>query len=215
MTEPPAIPTIAALHAAYAAGLDPGRVIAESYRRIAAADDPGIFIALVPEAEALAAAGALGAFDPAGRPLWGVPFAVKDNIDLAGLPTTAACPDYAYRPTASAAAVTRLVAAGAIPIGKTNLDQFATGLVGVRIAVSGVRATRSTPPRAGRVELGFGGRGRRGLVPLRPGTDTAGSGRVPAGINNIVGLKPSLRRGLDAAGSCRPAARSIASRSWR
>ncbi len=119
------------LRAAYAAGLDPRETVREVYRRIAAAADPGIFITPVPEADALAAAEALGPYDTA-KPLYGVPFAVKDNIDVAGLPTTAACPDYAYAPTEDATAVARLKAAGAIVIGKTNLDQFATGLVGVR-----------------------------------------------------------------------------------
>ncbi len=99
-------PTIPDLHAAYAGGLDPRTVVAEAYRRLAAVADPGIFLALVPEEEALAAAAALGAFDPAGKPLWGVPFAVKDNIDVAGLPTTAACPDFAFTPAETAHAVT-------------------------------------------------------------------------------------------------------------
>src|ERR1700733_4242490 len=110
----PAVYTVAELHARYRAGLDPATVIAETYRRIAAADDPGIFISLVPEAAALAAARALGRFDARDKPLWGVPFAIKDNIDFAGLPTTAACPDFAYQPAASAPAVARLIAAGAI-----------------------------------------------------------------------------------------------------
>ncbi len=95
----PPFPTIPLLHAAYADGRDPRTVVAEAYRRLAAVDDPGIFLALVPEAEALAQAAALPPFDPVSRPLWGVPFAVKDNIDVAGLPTTAACPDFAYTPT--------------------------------------------------------------------------------------------------------------------
>ncbi|NJM35116.1 MAG: allophanate hydrolase, partial [Rhodomicrobium sp.] len=122
---------ISRLHAAYAKGLSPAEVIDAIYSQIAAADDPGIFIALVEPAQARAAAAALGTYDLA-RPLWGVPFAVKDNIDVAGMPTTAGCPDFAYVPKASATCVDLLLAAGAILIGKTNLDQFATGLVGVR-----------------------------------------------------------------------------------
>ena len=110
----PPFPTIPVLHAAYAAGQDPRTVVAEAYRRLAAVDDPGIFLALVPEEVAQAAAAALPPFDPGVMPLWGVPFAVKDNIDVAGLPTTAACPDYAYTPTETAPAVARLQAAGAI-----------------------------------------------------------------------------------------------------
>jgi allophanate hydrolase len=128
----PPFPTIPLLHAAYADGLDPRAVVTAAYRRIAEVDDPGIFLALVPEADAQAAAAALPPFDPVSMPLWGVPFAVKDNIDVAGLPTTAACPDFAYSPAETAPAVARLLAAGAILIGKTNLDQFATGLVGLR-----------------------------------------------------------------------------------
>jgi allophanate hydrolase len=183
--------TILALHAAYAGGLDPRRVIAETYRRIAAADDPGIFISLVPENEAQTAAASLGRFDPAARPLWGVPFAIKDNIDLAGLPTTAACPEFAYRPQASAASVARLVAAGAIPVGKTNLDQFATGLVGLRTPYGAPRNPFDPAIVPGGSSSGSAVAVARRLVPFALGTDTAGSGRVPAGLNNIVGLKPT------------------------
>jgi len=183
--------TIPALHTAYAGGLDPRRVIAETYRRIAAADDPGIFISLVPEAEALVAAASLGRFDPEAKPLWGVPFAIKDNIDLAGLATTAACPAFAYRPQASAVAVARLVAAGAIPVGKTNLDQFATGLVGLRTPYGAPRNPFDPAMVPGGSSSGSAVAVARRLVPFALGTDTAGSGRVPAGLNNIVGLKPT------------------------
>ncbi len=120
------------LHAAYAAGLTSDAVVAEVYRRIEALGDPGIFISTVPELTAREAAKALPPFDPVAKPLWGVPFAVKDNIDAAGLPTTAACPDFGCVAETDAEVVARLKAAGAIVIGKTNLDQFATGLVGVR-----------------------------------------------------------------------------------
>ncbi len=191
MTDPPAAPTIAALHAAYAAGLDPARVIADTYRRIAGAGDPGIFISLAPEDEALAAVRALGPFDPQAKPLWGLPFAIKDNIDFAGLPTTVACPDFAYRPTASAPAVTRLIAAGAVPIGKTNLDQFATGLVGLRTPYPAPRNPFDPAIVPGGSSSGSAVAVARGLVAFALGTDTAGSGRVPAGLNNIVGLKPT------------------------
>ena len=129
---------------------------------------------------------------PQGKPLHGVPFVVKDNIDVAGLPTTAACPAFAYRPTKSAFVVERLERAGAIVIGKTNLDQFATGLVGVR-------SPYGVPRNALRADLIPGGSSSgsatavgAGLVPFSLGTDTAGSGRVPAALNGIVGLKPSL-----------------------
>lgn len=183
--------TISALHQRYTAGLDPAEAVAETYRRIEAADDPGIFISLVPECEAVAAALALGRFDPQSKPLWGVPFAIKDNIDLAGLPTTAACPAYAYRPAASAPAVARLVAAGAIPIGKTNLDQFATGLVGVRTPYPAPRNPFDPEIVPGGSSSGSAVAVARGIVPFALGTDTAGSGRIPAGLNNIIGLKPS------------------------
>lgn len=188
----PAFPTLAALHAAYADGLSPEAVIAETYRRIAAVADPGIFLALVPEAEALVAARALGPFDPVAKPLWGLPFAVKDNVDVAGLPTTAACPDFAYSPEATAPAVTRLLAAGAVLIGKTNLDQFATGLVGVRTPYPAPRNAFDPGMVPGGSSSGSAVAVAQGLVTFALGTDTAGSGRVPAGLNNIVGLKPSL-----------------------
>jgi allophanate hydrolase len=176
------------------------------YARIEAIGDPAIFItlrdmnAVHAEADALARRGDL-------LPLHGVPVAVKDNIDVAGLPTTAACPAFAYTPERDAAAVARLRAAGALIIGKTNLDQFATGLVGAR-------SPYGTPRNALRPDLIPGGSSSgsavavaRGIVPLALGTDTAGSGRVPAGLNNIVGLKPSL--GLVPASGVVPACRSL------
>jgi allophanate hydrolase len=183
---------IARLHAAYAEGLSPVDVVRSVYRRITAADDPGIFIATVEQEAALAAAGALGAFDPAARPLWGVPFAVKDNIDVAGMETTAACPAFAYVAEASAPCVDLLLAAGAILIGKTNLDQFATGLVGVRSPYPIPRNAMDASLVPGGSSSGSAVAVARGLVSFALGTDTAGSGRVPAGLNNIVGLKPSL-----------------------
>jgi len=183
--------TIGDLHERYAAGLDPAEAVAEVYRRIEGAGDPGIFLSLVPEREAAAAARALGRFDPTKYPLWGVPFAAKDNIDIAGLPTTAACPAYAYRPAESAPAVARLVAAGAIPIGKTNLDQFATGLNGLRTPYPAPRNPFDPQIVPGGSSSGSAVAVTRGIVPFALGTDTAGSGRVPAGLNNVVGLKPT------------------------
>ncbi|MHB2168865.1 allophanate hydrolase [Alsobacter sp. R-9] len=183
---------LAGLSAAYAAGLDPVDLVRDVYRRIAEADDPGIFITLVPEETAAAAARAL---DPAGRgrlPLWGVPFAVKDNIDVAGVPTTAACPDFASVPARSAPVVERLLASGAILIGKTNLDQFATGLVGVRSPYPVPRNAFDPAVVPGGSSSGSAVAVARGLVSFSLGTDTAGSGRVPAALNNLVGLKPSL-----------------------
>lgn len=188
----PSFPTITTLHSAYASGLDPREVIVETYRRLVALDDPGIFITLVPEAAASAAAAALGAFNPAAKPLWGVPFAVKDNIDVAGLPTTAACPAFAFRPAETAPAIARLLAAGAILIGKTNLDQFATGLVGVRTPYPAPRNALDAAIVPGGSSSGSAVAVAHGIVAFALGTDTAGSGRVPAGLNNVVGLKPSL-----------------------
>ncbi len=188
----PSFPTIEALHASYATGINPRRVIRDVYRRIDAAQDPGIFIAIAPEGAAAAAIAALGSFDPRLKPLWGIPFAVKDNIDVAGFPTTAGCPAFAYTPQATAPSVQRLLDAGAILIGKTNLDQFATGLVGVRTPYPVPRNSIDPAYVPGGSSSGSAVAVARGIVSFALGTDTAGSGRVPAGLNNIVGMKPSL-----------------------
>ncbi|CAI0968311.1 Glutamyl-tRNA(Gln) amidotransferase subunit A [Serratia quinivorans] len=124
-------------------------------------------------------------------PLFGVPFAVKDNIDVGGWPTTAACPEFAYQATADAAVVANLRAAGALVIGKTNLDQFATGLVGTRSPHGAVVNSFDGRYVSGGSSSGSASVVARGLTPFSLGTDTAGSGRVPAGFNNIVGLKPT------------------------
>ena len=181
----------ASLRAAYAKGLSPRAVIEMVLARLAASGDNGIFLHVASKTALLDEAQALGPFDPA-RPLWGIPFAVKDNIDVAGMPTTAACPEFAFQPERDAAVVALLRAAGAIPIGKTNMDQFATGL-------SGVRTPYPVPINPIDANLVPGGSSSgsavavaRGIVSFALGTDTAGSGRVPAGLNNIVGLKPSF-----------------------
>ncbi len=127
-------------------------------------------------------------------PLYGVPFAVKDNIDVAGLPTTAACPAFTYIPEVDATSVARLKAAGAIVLGKTNLDQFATGLVGTRSPYGAVPNSFKPDYVSGGSSSGSATSVAKGLVPFSLGTDTAGSGRVPAGFNNIVGLKPTKGR---------------------
>jgi len=184
--------TVEHLHEAYAGGVTPDAVIAEAYRRIRAVDDPGIFIHLADEDAVREAARGLGDFDPEARPLWGVPFAVKDNIDVAGLPTTAACPAFAYQAKEDAFVVRRLRQAGAIPLGKTNLDQFATGLVGVRTPIPVPRNALDPGLVPGGSSSGSAVAVAHGLVGFALGTDTAGSGRIPAGLNNIVGLKPSL-----------------------
>jgi allophanate hydrolase len=177
----------ASLHAAYAAGaLTPEALVERLLARHAALADPGIFLHLAP------AIPALPAFDPTRFPLWGIPVAVKDNIDVRGMPTTASCPGYSRMPDASAPAVERLVAAGAIILGKTNLDQFATGLVGVRTPHAVPRNARAADRVPGGSSSGSAVAVAQGLATLALGTDTAGSGRVPAALNGIVGLKPSI-----------------------
>lgn len=182
--------TIADLAIAYADGLSPVAVVDEAFARLAAADDPGIFLHMDPQA-ARAAARALGP-RPDGRPLWGIPFVVKDNIDVAGMPTTAACPDAAYLPETDAFVVARLREAGAIVLGKTNLDQFATGLVGVRTPGPVPRNALDPALVPGGSSSGSAVAVARGIAAFGLGTDTAGSGRVPAALNSIVGLKPTL-----------------------
>ncbi|RFA30949.1 allophanate hydrolase [Alkalilimnicola ehrlichii] len=140
-------------------------------------------------------------------PLYGIPFAVKDNIDVVGFDTTAACPAFGYRPDKDAAVVRKLKAAGAIPIGKTNLDQFATGLVGTRSPYGAVPNTFKPEVISGGSSSGSASVVARGLVPFSLGTDTAGSGRVPAGLNNVVGLKPT--KGLLSIDGVVPACRSL------
>ena len=141
------------------------------------------------------------------QPLYGIPFAIKDNIDLAQIPTTAACPDFAYTPSRSATVVERLMAAGAIPIGKTNLDQFATGLVGTRSPYGPCRNAFDPSYISGGSSAGSAVSVALSLVSFSLGTDTAGSGRVPAAFNNLVGLKPTC--GLLSARGVVPACRTL------
>jgi allophanate hydrolase len=185
----------------------PQDTVARTYRRIQAIDDPAVFISLRPQAEVEAEARSLAASGRTDLPLYGVPVAIKDNIDVAGLPTTAACPAYAYQPQQDAAAVARLRRAGALVIGKTNLDQFATGLVGVRSPYGVPRNPFNPAMIPGGSSSGSAVAVATGLVPLALGTDTAGSGRIPAGLNNIVGLKPSV--GLVPTAGVVPACRSL------
>ena len=184
--------SLPALHAAYAAGLTPAALLTALEARHAALDDPGIFLHRPAPEPLAAAAAALPPFDPGRFPLWGVPVAVKDNIDVAGMPTTAACAAYAHTPAESAPAVARLVAAGALIVGTTNLDQFATGLVGVRTPWPVPRNACAPDRVPGGSSSGSAVAVAQGLALLALGTDTAGSGRVPAGLNGIVGLKPSV-----------------------
>ncbi|HTR87982.1 MAG TPA: allophanate hydrolase [Reyranella sp.] len=182
------------LRAAYTAGtLTCRAVIDEVLSRIAAAGQDNVWISRLPDADLRQAASALdarrGEID--ALPLYGVPFAVKDNIDVAGMTTTAACPGFAYIPEASAEAVRQLVEAGAIMVGKTNLDQFATGLVGVRSPYGVPRNPFDAEFIPGGSSSGSAVAVSSGLVSFSLGTDTAGSGRIPAGFNNVVGLKPT------------------------
>ena len=185
--------TVAAILDAHRAGrLSPEQTVARSFARIRAHADPAVFITLRDEAEVTAEARALAREGKTARALYGVPIAVKDNIDVKGLPTTAACPAFAYEPGKDATAIARLKQAGALIIGKTNLDQFATGLVGLRSPYGSPRNPFDPKLIPGGSSSGSAVAVAAGLVPLALGTDTAGSGRVPAGFNNIVGLKPSL-----------------------
>ena len=200
--------TIAAIVAAHRAGIvTPAQTIARTYQRIRDHNDPALFISLRDEKDAVAEAERLSAKDAAGLPLYGVAVAVKDNIDALGFPTTAACPAFSYTPTHDSTAVERLRAAGAIIIGKTNLDQFATGLVGVRSPYGIPRNSIREDLIPGGSSSGSATAVGAGLVPLSLGTDTAGSGRVPAMLNNIVGLKPSL--GMISTAGLVPACRTL------
>lgn len=197
-----------ALGRGYAGGALTATAVAQAVlARIAAAGDDRVWITRVADGDLLARAAALDARGPTGLPLFGVPFAVKDNIDVAGLPTTAACPDFAYEPADTATAVQRLLDAGAMLVGKTNLDQFATGLVGVRSPYGTPRNPFDPAAIPGGSSSGSAVAVSAGFVSFALGTDTAGSGRVPAGFNNIVGLKPT--KGLIPATGVVPACRSL------
>ena len=173
-------------------------VMEETLARLAAYDahQPQVWISRFPPEALRAAAAAIDARVAAGErlPLAGVPFAAKDNIDVAGLETTAACPAFAYAPERSATVIERLQAAGAICVGKTNLDQFATGLVGTRTPYGIPRNAYNRDYVSGGSSSGSAVAVAAGLVAFALGTDTAGSGRVPAAFNHLVGLKPSKGR---------------------
>ncbi len=175
---------------------------------LAESENP-VWIHLLDEAEIKPYLDFLADKDPADLPLYGIPFAIKDNIDLAGVATTAACPDFSYEPTESAHVVARLLAAGALPMGKTNLDQFATGLVGVRSPEPWGPCQNALNPDyiSGGSSSGSGVAVAKGWVCFSLGTDTAGSGRIPAAMNNIVGLKPSC--GVLSTRGVVPACRSL------
>jgi len=186
----PQMLTIAAVRAAYDGGMTPVDLITEVIRRRDAATDRAVFICETPP-EVLRAAALAVMAGPRHLPLWGIPFAVKDNIDVAGLPTTAACPAFAHQPAADATVIARLRAAGAIVIGKTNLDQFATGLNGTRSPYGAPRSVFNADYVSGGSSSGSAVAVASGLCSFALGTDTAGSGRVPAMFNNLVGIKPT------------------------
>ncbi len=203
---------LGALAEAYASGAHtPLSVIDAIYERLNTAAQPpaAVFVSTVSHAEARDAARAVMARRECGETmrLFGVPFAVKDNIDVAGLDTTAACPAYAYRPERSAPVVERLLREGALLIGKTNLDQFATGLVGVRSPYGVPKNPFDAERIPGGSSSGSGVAVATGLCSFALGTDTAGSGRIPAAFNNVVGLKPT--RGMLSTRGVVPACRSL------
>jgi allophanate hydrolase len=169
--------------------------------------DPAIWVSRIPDAEVLSQARLLEAEGPRGRPLWGLTAAVKDNIDVAGMATTAGCPGYARIAAQSAPSVQRLLDAGALLLGKTNLDQFATGLVGVRSPYGTPRNVFDATRVPGGSSSGSGVAVAAGIVDVALGTDTAGSGRVPAAFGNIVGLKPTI--GAISAAGMVPACQSL------
>lgn len=186
---------IQSLLASYSAGiLTPRDLIAELLERIEAVDNPKIWIYQLSAEELEPYLARLEEESPESLSLYGVPFAIKDNIDLAGVPTTAACAAYAYTPEVSSPVVQNLIDAGAIPIGKTNLDQFATGLVGVRSPYGTPRNPLAPDRVPGGSSSGSAVAVAEGLVSFSLGTDTAGSGRVPAMFNQLWGVKPSKGR---------------------
>jgi allophanate hydrolase len=184
--------TVASLRARYRAGtLTPAQVIETIAARTAGDDPHRVWIRPLTRDEMMRYVNALADKDPASLPLYGIPFAIKDNIDLAGVPTTAGCPAYAYTPQKNAAVVERLIAAGAIPVGKTNLDQFATGLSGQRSPHGACRNALDARYASGGSSSGSAVAVALGLAAFSLGTDTAGSGRVPAAFHGLVGLKPT------------------------
>jgi len=196
------------LRAAYLANkISPVEMVEIIYQRIRAESENPIWITLKSEDEVLKSAQALSNQDLEVLPLFGIPFAVKDNIDAQGLPTTAACPAFSYIPSQNAQVVEQLLQAGAILIGKTNLDQFATGLVGTRSPYGACQNAFDPEFISGGSSSGSAIAVAKGLVSFSLGTDTAGSGRVPAAFNNLVGLKPS--RGLISTTGVVPACRSL------
>jgi len=171
-------------------GVSPSDVIKEVYLRIENCNQQELWTYVVPEAEALEEAEKLDQKNAQDLPLYGIPFSVKDNIHVEGIPTTASCPGYAHYPECTATVVQKLLDAGAILIGKNTMDQFATGLVGVRSPHHPVNPFNNEYIPGGS-SSGSAVAVTKGLVSFSLGSDTGGSGRIPAALNNIVGLKPT------------------------
>jgi len=205
----PDVSRVSALRAAYARGLSAHTVVDAVLERLTARGDDRVWISRFDPAALHARAAAIeDRWAPDARPpLFGVPFAIKDNIDVAGLPTTAACPAFSYSPAADATSVRLLIDAGAIAVGKTNLDQFATGLNGTRSPYGAPESVFGGDLISGGSSSGSAVAVAAGVVAFALGTDTAGSGRVPAAMNGIVGLKPT--RGLVSTAGVVPACRSL------
>jgi allophanate hydrolase len=202
--------TLPEIRAAYAAGARVGEVALEAVRRADSYPDAAVWITRVPPEALTARVRALEAMDAAARsrmPLYGMPCAIKDNMDLAGYQTTAGCPAYAYAPKETAFAIRRLEDAGAIIIGKANMDQFATGTAGLRSPYGQPRSVFGRDYVAGGSSSGSAVAVAAGIVPFALGSDTAGSGRIPAAFNNIVGLKPT--RGIISASGVVPCNRTL------
>lgn len=195
------------LKAAYASNkLSPRQLMAQLSANAETLSDYNMFIHLLTESEREPYLQSLEATEINSLPLWGIPFVIKDNIDLAGIPTTAACKEYSYVPETSASVVQALISAGAIPLGKSNLDQFATGLVGTRSPYGVCHNAFDFDMISGGSSSGSAVSLALNLCSFSLGTDTAGSGRVPAAFNNLVGLKPT--KGLLSTNGVVPAVRS-------
>ncbi|MFK7889846.1 MAG: allophanate hydrolase [Granulosicoccus sp.] len=199
--------TLDGVRALYAAGTTPAELMNHLRERALQFSDHNVFIHLLSEEELAPLIESLMTMNPQGKALWGVPFVIKDNIDLANVVTTAACEAFAYTPVSSATVVKRLIDQGALPLGKANLDQFATGLNGTRSPYGACHNSFDPSLISGGSSAGSAVAVALGLATFSLGTDTAGSGRVPACFNNLVGVKPS--RGLLSAHGVVPACRSL------
>ncbi|MDZ8118956.1 allophanate hydrolase [Pontiella agarivorans] len=198
---------ISALHQAYAKGEETVESVMEKCLQRADELAPEVWIRKLTAEEVAVYVQALEGESPETKPLYGIPFVIKDNIDLGGIPTTAGCPDYKFVPEQSAHVVEQLIQAGAIPLGKTNLDQFATGLVGTRSPYGACPNSFDPDYVSGGSSSGSAVAVADGCASFSLGTDTAGSGRVPAAFNNLIGLKPS--KGLLSCSGVVPACKSL------